>query len=93
MRDGEITWLPGMLAGWTDVRDLPALPREGFRDWWKHRSTEGVQAGPPDIIQSAETPKPDNVQDGGHDAKFAGQHGQEVAGTRGQGAEKGGHHA
>lgn len=93
VRDGEISWLPGMLSGWTGVRDLPALPRKGFRDWWKNRSKEGVQAGPPDIIQSADSPKPDNVQDGGHNPKFAGQHGQEDADTRGQGAEKGSHHA
>jgi len=36
-RDGVIQHLPGMLSGWTDVRDLPAVPPESFRDWWAKR--------------------------------------------------------
>ncbi len=35
--NGVITWLPGMLGGWTATRDMPALPRQSFRDWWQHR--------------------------------------------------------
>jgi L-lactate dehydrogenase complex protein LldF len=26
--------LPGPLGGWTDTRDIPAIPKESFRDWW-----------------------------------------------------------
>ena len=26
LRDSHIEWLPGMLGGWTDVRDVPAVP-------------------------------------------------------------------
>ena len=36
-REGYIEWLPGMLGGWTEVRDLPAVPKETFREWWEKR--------------------------------------------------------
>ncbi|MFD5746527.1 LutB/LldF family L-lactate oxidation iron-sulfur protein [Streptomyces sp. NPDC127033] len=32
--------LPGAGA-WTDTRDLPRMPAESFRDWWKHRPRKG----------------------------------------------------
>ena len=35
--DGWIGWLPGLLGGWTQVRDLEAMPKETFRDWWEKR--------------------------------------------------------
>lgn len=36
-KNGHISWLPGMLSGWTDVRDMPTVPKQTFRDWWKER--------------------------------------------------------
>jgi L-lactate dehydrogenase complex protein LldF len=36
-RDGRIDWLPGALSGWTESRDMPALPAESFRAWWRAR--------------------------------------------------------
>jgi L-lactate dehydrogenase complex protein LldF len=33
-----IHWLPGMLGGWTQSRDLRALPPQTFREWWEQRS-------------------------------------------------------
>jgi L-lactate dehydrogenase complex protein LldF len=40
-KDGWIGWLPGMLGGWTQARDLQAMPKETFRDWWEKRGTDG----------------------------------------------------
>lgn len=34
---GWIGWLPGLLGGWTNTRDLQAMPQETFRDWWEKR--------------------------------------------------------
>jgi len=39
--EGWIGWLPGMLGGWTQVRDLQEMPKETFRDWWERRSANG----------------------------------------------------
>ncbi len=36
-RDGELKNLPGMAGGWTKFRDLRAVPKTSFRDWWKAR--------------------------------------------------------
>ena len=35
VRDGQITGLPGPLRGWSSARDLPAIPQQSFRDWWR----------------------------------------------------------
>jgi L-lactate dehydrogenase complex protein LldF len=40
-RNGNLHSLPSMLKGWTDSRDLPALPRQSFREWWAERRREG----------------------------------------------------
>jgi L-lactate dehydrogenase complex protein LldF len=37
LRDGYITSLPGMLAGWTAMRDVSAVPQQTFREWWRER--------------------------------------------------------
>jgi L-lactate dehydrogenase complex protein LldF len=34
-RGGKISWLPGELGGWTAARDLPAVPGQSFREWWR----------------------------------------------------------
>jgi L-lactate dehydrogenase complex protein LldF len=38
VRDDKISSLPGMLAAWTHTRDLPAVPAQAFRDWWRERA-------------------------------------------------------
>jgi L-lactate dehydrogenase complex protein LldF len=38
---GWIGWLPGILGGWTQVRDLKEMPKETFRDWWEKRGLRG----------------------------------------------------
>jgi L-lactate dehydrogenase complex protein LldF len=37
VRDDAIRRLPGPLSGWTSARDLPAVPPQSFRDWWRER--------------------------------------------------------
>jgi len=37
VHDGVIRWLPGMLGGWTAVRDAPSLPKRSFRELWRER--------------------------------------------------------
>jgi L-lactate dehydrogenase complex protein LldF len=38
--DGKLHHLPGMLGGWTEFRDLDAIPKQSFRDWWAERSDD-----------------------------------------------------
>jgi L-lactate dehydrogenase complex protein LldF len=38
---GWIGWLPGMLGGWTQARDLREMPKETFREWWEKRGGDG----------------------------------------------------
>jgi L-lactate dehydrogenase complex protein LldF len=33
---GPLRHLP-MLSGWTAMRDLPDIPDQTFRDWWRER--------------------------------------------------------
>ena len=43
--EGWISWLPGLMGGWTQVRDLREMPKETFRDWWRRRGgNEGRDA-------------------------------------------------
>jgi len=37
-RGGMIEKLPGELSGWTILRDLPAVPAQSFREWWRERA-------------------------------------------------------
>ena len=37
--EGWIGWLPGLLGGWTQVRDLREMPKQTFREWFEARSS------------------------------------------------------
>ncbi|WP_278913831.1 lactate utilization protein B [Deinococcus wulumuqiensis] len=61
-----ITSLPGLLGGWTQVRDLRPFPREGFREWWKQRAEGETEAALPAVVQKAEEgPTPPQKDEGG----------------------------
>lgn len=38
---GWIHRLPGELSAWTNVRDLRAIPKQSFRQWWKETRHDG----------------------------------------------------
>jgi L-lactate dehydrogenase complex protein LldF len=42
---GWIDWLPGMLGGWTQVRDLRVMPKQTFREWFEEREKKGSSNG------------------------------------------------
>ena len=39
-KNGFIEWMPGDLSGWTQTRDLKAMPKQSFRAWWAERETK-----------------------------------------------------
>jgi L-lactate dehydrogenase complex protein LldF len=40
--EGWIEWLPGMLGGWTQVRDLHVMPKQTFREWFEQRGKDAA---------------------------------------------------
>ena len=46
-RKRRIGCLPWPLSGWTDTRDLPAPPKETFREWWRRERGGSEQAPKP----------------------------------------------
>jgi L-lactate dehydrogenase complex protein LldF len=36
--NGPLAHLPGPLSGWTQSRELPEVPAQTFRQWWRERS-------------------------------------------------------
>jgi hypothetical protein len=45
-RRGIIERLPPPLNVWTTTRDLQAVPRQTFREWWQARQAQGAAAVP-----------------------------------------------
>jgi L-lactate dehydrogenase complex protein LldF len=46
-RSRLVNRLPGPLAAWTDARDLPQVPGESFRQWWRRRHASGASDAAP----------------------------------------------
>jgi L-lactate dehydrogenase complex protein LldF len=44
-KNGFIEWMPGVLSGWTQTRDLKAMPKESFRDWWAKEKAQKSEVG------------------------------------------------
>jgi iron-sulfur cluster protein len=76
-RHGRISRLPWPLSGWSSTRDLPAPPKETFREWWRRERGEppsrpaGRDLDEPRIARSTQIAwrKPANEETG--DAKTA----------------------
>ena len=41
-KNGFIEWMPLMLSGWTQTRDLKAMPAQSFREWWAEEKAPRV---------------------------------------------------
>ncbi|MCC3295121.1 LutB/LldF family L-lactate oxidation iron-sulfur protein [Arthrobacter sp. zg-Y411] len=53
--DRKIKKLPGIAAGWTQSRDIPAPPAQSFRDWWgKERGKSAPGENAPTITRQKE---------------------------------------
>jgi L-lactate dehydrogenase complex protein LldF len=44
---GRALLLPTPLSGWTAMRDLPAVPRQSFREWWAERDASAARGVDP----------------------------------------------
>ncbi len=53
VRKGMIGPLPGMFGGWTKFRDLKAIPKHSFRDWWKDHEKARQKSGGAGPVRSA----------------------------------------
>lgn len=40
---GGAKWLPGMVGGWTQERDIPVPPGQSFRNWWRKNGKDTEQ--------------------------------------------------
>lgn len=71
-RDHAIGWLPGMVGGWTDERDIPEPPKESFRNWWKKHEGETDERLEQDGVTAASGLQRSGAGDQGRDAAASG---------------------
>ncbi|KAA9393961.1 iron-sulfur cluster-binding protein [Kocuria coralli] len=53
---GGAKWLPGMVGGWTQERDIPVPPSQSFRNWWRKHGEETEQRVARDLGSTALAP-------------------------------------
>jgi iron-sulfur cluster protein len=62
--------LPGPLSGWTATRDLPQVPRQSFRDWWRASGRPTKRAAEPLRAEPLPGPRPsERLSPDGADAR------------------------
>ncbi|ROZ61764.1 iron-sulfur cluster-binding protein [Kocuria soli] len=49
---GGLKWLPGMVGGWTQERDIPVPPSQSFRNWWQKNGANAEQRVERDLGQT-----------------------------------------
>jgi L-lactate dehydrogenase complex protein LldF len=49
---GKLNHLPGLFAGWTSARDMPGIPKQTFREWWRERERGRPPKHDPDAAQT-----------------------------------------
>ncbi|MCT1601957.1 LutB/LldF family L-lactate oxidation iron-sulfur protein [Kocuria sp. p3-SID1433] len=59
---GGLSWMPGVVGGWTQERDIPVMPRESFRSWWQDNGAGTEQRRQEDLgdtnLETATQPIP-----------------------------------
>ena len=63
--DRVLGWLPGIAGGWTDERDVPAPPRESFRNWWARHKDETEHRTALDGVAGLDRQEDEQVEEGG----------------------------
>ena len=63
--DRVLGWLPGIAGGWTDERDVPAPPRESFRNWWARHKDETEHRTAMDGVTGLDRPEDEHVEEDG----------------------------
>ncbi|MBZ9934541.1 DUF3390 domain-containing protein, partial [Mesorhizobium sp. BR1-1-5] len=63
--DRVLGWLPGIAGGWTDERDVPAPPRESFRNWWARHKDETEHRTALDGVAGLDRPEDEQVEEDG----------------------------
>ncbi len=63
--DRVLGWLPGIAGGWTDERDVPAPPRESFRNWWARHKDETEHRVAMDGVTGLDRPEDEHVEEDG----------------------------